>query len=544
METDISIIDWIYTHRIKNEKGDLMEFHNHLFLWDIYLDQSQYLCVMKPAQVGLSTLEVLKNLYDARRYKMDIIYTLPTDTDVNTFVGGKVNRIISSNPILMEYTKDKDSVEQKQVGESMIYFRGTFTPKAAIMVTADRLVHDEKDSSKQSVVKDFEARLQHSKFKQKHVFSHPSVPGNGVDVEWQDSDQKHWFITCPTCKKQQYLSWNTTDKTKMSVDIERKIFVCKSCGGELSNKDRAVGVWKPKIFRDADGNIIKKKYSGYWISLLMAPWVSAEEIVAKFNDPDVTDEFFHNKVLGLPYLGSGNKLTKEYLMQNLTSDVIMPSDSERHIMGVDTGLKLDYVMGSEKGLYFHGDAKDYDELDKHMKDYPKMMAFVDGGGDLIGSRKFQARWPGRVWLCYFGGDKATTDKATWNEKERTIAVDRNKYIQLCVDEFIDGRIPLQGDENDWYDYFLDWNNLHRIKILDPVTGAFKGYKWVRNGRDHRALATTLWRVGLTRFRSSGGKILTGEAPTIKTGPEIQPDNTIAQSHRFQYTEEDKSDWRT
>lgn len=496
---DISIIDWLLKHDIKNEKGDPIEFTNHLFLYDIYLDQSQYLCVKKPAQVGLSTLEVLKNFYDAYKYKMDIIYTLPTDSDVNIFVGGKVNRIIAQNPILLEYTKDKDSIEQKQVKESMIYFRGTFTAKAAIMTTADRLVHDEKDSSKQDIVKEFEARTQHSKYKQKHVFSHPSTPNSGVDVEWQDSDQKEWFIECPHCQHQQYLSWNTQKLENMSIDVDKGIFICKKCKGELSDKDRAIGQWVARVFRDKEGNIIQKKYSGYHISLLMAPWISAKDIIAKHKDPEVTEEFFYNKILGLEYIGGGNKLTHGHIMQNLTSGIIMPDDNEIVVIGVDTGLRIDYVMGSKRGLFFQGDTNGYDELDKHMRRWKKAICIIDGGGDLIGSRQFQNRWKGRVFLCFFGGDKKNTDKPSWNDDENIVNVSRDKWIQVVVDEYRNRLLPLQGSETDWFDYWLDWNNLSRTKIIDPVTGQFKTYKWVRSGRDHRALATVYFRVGMDRF---------------------------------------------
>ena len=97
---ELMILPWMQKYQIKNEKGDLIEFANHRFLLDIYEDQSQFLCVMKAAQVGMSTLEIVKNIYDAQRYGLDIIYTLPTDKDVQQFVGGKVNRIIQQNDIL------------------------------------------------------------------------------------------------------------------------------------------------------------------------------------------------------------------------------------------------------------------------------------------------------------------------------------------------------------------------------------------------------------------------------------------------------------
>src|SRR3990167_3796057 len=226
--TKSRIIPWLLKEKIKNEKGDRLDFTNHPFLFDIYRDQSQLLTIMKAAQVGLSTTSIVKNHHDAKRLKMDIIYTLPTDKDVGVFVGGKVNRIIANNPSMLKDVADKDSIEQKQVGNSMIYFRGTWTKKAAIMVTADRLVHDEKDSSKLDVIADYQARLQHSKFKQIHTFSHPSLPETGVHSDWLKSDQKHWHIVCPACKYWQTLTWDTENPEEMSVDLERIIFSCKN----------------------------------------------------------------------------------------------------------------------------------------------------------------------------------------------------------------------------------------------------------------------------------------------------------------------------
>ena len=90
-----SILDWVEGK--KNEKGDPIEFDTHPFLIRILNDVSQFLTAMKPAQIGMSTLQILKNHRDAKSEKMDIIYTLPTDADVRVFVGGKVNRIIANN---------------------------------------------------------------------------------------------------------------------------------------------------------------------------------------------------------------------------------------------------------------------------------------------------------------------------------------------------------------------------------------------------------------------------------------------------------------
>ena len=536
---DNGILDWIAEDKIKNEKGDPIEWDNHPFLIDIYDDQSANLTVMKAAQVGMSTCQILKNHRDAKYHKMDIIYTLPTDQDTRVFVSGKVNRIIANNPTMIADVADKDSIEQKQVGNSMIYFRGTWTKKAAIMVTADRLVHDEKDSSKLDIIADYQARTQHSKFKQTHTFSHPSLPETGVHTDYLLSDQKHWFVKCPHCKHWQYLSWDTENEKRMSIDFEREEYVCKKCRGVLEDWVRVGGQWVAK-YPD-------RKMSGYWVPLLIAPWMSAAEIIKKYKNPETTAEFFYTKILGLPYADASSKLLRKSFFQNLTNVSWAPRQTERIVIGIDTGLRIDYVMGNKKGLFFQGDCDDYDELDALMKRWPRAIAVIDLGGDLIGSRKFYERWNGRVFLCALGGDRKTKELVRWGKGEEhgAVSADRNRMIQLVVDEFRNKRIPVHGTEAEWYEYWLDWNHLAKTKTLDPETNQVKGYKWIRSGRDHLALATIFWRVGMMRFAGMGA-VMTPSAPIKPTSYMVSPNQTVSFNPKefFDKVEEqEEQDWR-
>lgn len=555
-----TIQGWLDKYNIVNEKGEPITFHKHLFLKDIYEDQSQNLVVIKAAQVGLSTLEVLKNFYDAYRSKMDIIYTLPTDSDVSTFVSGKVNRIIAANPILQQYTKDKDSIEQKAVGKSILYFRGTWTQKAANMVTADRLVHDEKDSSKQSVVSDYQARMQHSKFKQTHTFSHPSSPGTGVDIDWKVSDQKEWFITCPHCSKEQYMSWDMNNPKKMSVDFEKREFVCKSCNGILGWKDRAVGRWIAKHKTTLpDGR--KVQYSGYHISLLMAPWTTAGEIIDKFNDPKSTMDFFYTRVLGLPYAGSGNSVSENTIKDMVTSDKNLYEG--RLVIGVDTGVKLRYVVGNKQGLVAFGEMTDYspDEvnglalnqtLEYYLQKFSNSIMVIDQGGDIIGSRKLRAKYPGRVFLCHYVRDRKTMQLIRWGENDESgkVLVDRNRLIQLVIDEARDRRFKLyNGTREDWHDYWLHWSHIYRKVEEDPKLGT-PIYTWLRSDRDDWVHATVYWRVGIDRFGGTGAVIMPDteiipDSYMVKANQTVDfsPDEMFRQKSIQAVDNEDDEEWR-
>jgi len=151
---------WIEKYKIKNEAGLPIEFDKHYFMRDLYNDMSPFQVWLKPPQVGATVAQILKTLWMAKKKGLDIIYTLPTQADVNDMAGGKVNRLIAQNPILSQWVKDHDTVEQKSVGKQIIYYRGTFSNKQAMMVSSDLNVHDEVDASDATVITQYETRLQ------------------------------------------------------------------------------------------------------------------------------------------------------------------------------------------------------------------------------------------------------------------------------------------------------------------------------------------------------------------------------------------------
>lgn len=432
--------------------------------------------------------------------------TMPTDGDVSVFVGGKVNRIIANNEVLKSYTKDKDNVEQKAIGDGMLYFRGSFSKRAAISVTSDLNIHDEEDFSDQIVIGDYESRLQHSKYKWDWHFGHPSTLGVGVSKYWERSDQKHWFITCEHCKERQYLVWPE------SICPERKIYQCKNCKKEISDDVRRRGEWVKK-YREA-------KYSGYWIPLLIAPWINAQYIIDKSEEK--TEEYFTNRVLGLPYVGSGNKLVEQDIMQ-----CVLPEENiqkGRIVIGVDTGVKLYYVIGNEQGIFYYGVAQGYDEIEAMMRKWPNSVVVFDQGGDLIGVRQLREKYIGRVFLCHYRVNRRTMELITWGENEEmgNVIVDRNRVMQIVVEEFKTKRMTLNGKREDYHNYWLHWNNIYRVGQENSL-GVIE-YKWLRSGADHWCHATLYWRVGLSKFASGEGALIGNKSEfNFKTSPEIDLD---------------------
>lgn len=493
---EVDIHCFIDAYNIKNEQGHVLDFHDHMFLWDIFSDESPHQAIMKAAQIGFSTTAIIKSLWLAHTKKMDMIYTLPTYGDVHDFVTSKVNRIIEQNPILQEWTKDRDTIEQKKVGDSVIYYRGTWSERAALMISSDLNVHDEVDRSNLKVVDQYYSRLQHSKYHWQWLFSNPSVPEMGVHKLWSRSDQKHWFVTCDACNKKQYLVMENIMKENPEDDW---YFGCKACKAPLNRKKGEwIARWSDKTY-DKDKN--PNGVNGYWISLLMAPWVSANTI--KDLEKTKPADYFANFVLGIPYTGSGNVVTKDVIVRNLTDQI--NTQEGRIVIGVDPGSEVRYVVGNAQGLFYYGECKGYGELEALIKRWPKAIMVIDSGGDLIASRELREKYKNRIFLAYYRQDRKSEEIFSWDDDQGSVTIDRNKTIQLVIDELTDRRIPIYGNETDWYDYWVHWSHIYRVSEENNLGQLV--HKWMRSDRDDWVHATVYWRAGMDRFMGGGGEII-------------------------------------
>lgn len=526
MLENLSIHAHIQKYGIKTESGVPVDFRDHPYMFDVLSDLvslERDVVAYKGAQIGFSLSAILAVLFIAKNKKIDIIYTLPTNEDMRQFAGGKTNRIIAQNPIYQEWVKEKDTVEQKTVGDNIIYYRGTFSQKAAMMVSSDLNAYDEVDASNQEVIEGYATRLQHSKLKRQWYFSHPSVPGNGVSKHWDRSDQKHWFVTCEHCKKEQYISWPE------SIDLEREIYVCKACNKEITDDVRRRGRWVQKYKN--------RPLSGYWIPLLICPRVSAKEIIGYKETK--SEEYFTNKVLGLPYVGGGNKVTEDFIWRNLTDKVNMQEG--KIVIGVDTGVDIRYVIGNKESVFYMGECKDYSDLEEFLNRWPTSVMVIDQGGDIIGPRKLREKYPGRVFLCFFQEDKKSMQIIRWGENDEAgrVIADRNRLLQLVIDELGDKRIALQGTKEDWMPLWAHFSHIYRVAEED-AQGRVK-YKWLRSDRDDFVLALAYWRCGMDRFGIGNAEIF-GKQIAIQAKPGLDSlQGMPAPQHNFDTYADD---WRS
>lgn len=512
---------WLGKYKMKNESGNIIDWKDHMYLWDIYNDFSPQMVCLKAAQIGFSTLAILKTFWLAKHQKMDIIYSLPTAGDVNNFVGGKTNRIIKQNPVLAEYTKDKDTIDQKQIGDSMIYYKGTFVERAALMTSADLYCSDEIDRSNSKVVEQYDSRLQHSDYKWRWYFSNPSVVGHGTSEFWEQSDQMHWFIKCSHCQHEQFISWPD------SFDLKKEIYQCKSCGGEIYHDDIRRGWWRARYD--------KADWRGYWIPLWLYTRMTAKDII-KYSK-EKTEEYFMNFVCGLPYVGAGNSIQWDYILRNLTDEV---NNRENVVIGCDSGIKKHYVVGNKDGVFYYGVTEDWAEVEKLLTIFPKSRIVIDAMPDITGPRMLQEKYAGRVFLCHYAQDRKTQELIRWGKDSEfgSVLVDRNRMIQVVVDEMADCRLPFNGKSEDFKNFYSQMKSSYRITTVNKL--GVPSIQWESDGNDHWLHALTYWRVCMDRYGVAGSARIISNDKSLESAIEnsvyVDP-VTNTSKKRVKYDEE-------
>ena len=495
---ELRILTWIKKHKIKTETGQDLDFTDHRYLQAIYDDNSKYLCCTKAGQIGFSTMGIIKTIWLADKKGIDVGYILPTADMVNKFVGSKVNRMAQQNPVIAALMADKDSITQKQIGEHYIHYLGAMTERSAIMLSLDMLVADEYNKAPQEILETYNSRLQHSKFGYKWVFSNPTIPDFGVDRFWNISDQKKWHVK-HSCGKAYPMD-------ESCIDYERQMFACPFCHGEITDEERKWGFWKAT----ATG-----EWSGYWIPLWINPRVNAKTICDYKKNS--TKEYFYNFVAGLSYISVANQLSQQALEKCLTSTV--NDQTQRVVIGLDTGHNLHYTLMNKQGLFYHGYCESvaenagrtpnydpYDEIDKLLgQTFKNSILVADQGGDLIGIRRLQAKYPGRVFLCWFTKETKNQRLTSWGvDKEYgKVLADRNRVMQLAVDQINDATVTINGTKEDWQPFFNHCLNIYRAKEISGVdeNDPQYGWRWVwkRKGADHFFLAFCYGLIGLDKF---------------------------------------------
>lgn len=464
-----SILQWITERGIVNEKGEPFDFYDRPFLLDILTDRNPRIVVMACAQVGKSITFIVKVLFAVKHWAFNVIYTFPTDDDVKEFVSSKVNKILQANRHEFD-GMNTDNIERKELNDRFIFFKGTVSKTAAISTTADLRVHDEESRSDQNAIETMGSRTKASQYKGCWSFSNPGVERDKLDMEWQISDQKEWTVTCPHCKDEHYMTWPD------SVDMENKHYVCKACREPLEDDVRRQGRWVAQM--------PGKKVSGYHISHLMCPWISAEEVI---EDSQGDPAYFHNFVLGLPYSPGDLSVSRTTIL-----DIWTPKDltTPNIYMGIDVGNIKHYVIRSDKGPIKCGRITSPSEIDTLIQYWKPVGGVIDAMPDNFLAKYVVDTYP-QFRMSFFQENNNNPQTIVWwgeGDKKTIVYSHRDRIIDQFLMGMIEAKwlIGIEADK-DFRDYIKHFETLRRAKVVNNK--GIERYVWESTtGEDHYVFA--------------------------------------------------------
>ena len=546
------------------------DFEKFSFMIDPYNDWTPQQGTNKASQCGWSVMTNLKLFYAARygipKYGLsaaNVIYTLPSDSDVNVFVPSKTNLLIKINPIIRSYLRDEsgnagnvDSIQRKKIGNSMVYFKGTRSKTAAIMLSADLLIHDESDRSEKSIIDEYESRTAQSIYKGRWVFSNPDAPNLPADLMYLDSDQKHWFIKCEHCGAWQYLDWYKLSEYDIHYDARNPhcfiddtngLYVCGKCGRPISDDNRKRGRWVKK-FKD-------RSISGYWVSHFMYSWIPCMELVKV--EKKKPKKYFLNFVAGKPYVGSDVRVDSKTIVANIVLDAHQWHRGEV-AMGVDNGDTKHVVIGDRDGIFQAFKTQSWDDVEDMIKKYEPtcvidLNPYPNKPREL--ARKYRPinGMKSRVYCNYYVENTKDYELIEWGtgEKWHMVYPDRNRLFDHLVEFIANGNIKYFQAKSYWEEYIEQWETMYRADMIGtrqldnvPVSPnqIVRGIWLSTNRNDHYCHATLMYYVALQKIIGGAGVVMQSQTPTQKVasaigGIETSPaageeEHTVKQSHSF------------
>lgn len=482
---------WAAINHHKTHKNLPITFDNYLYLKDVYLDRSPYVCITKSTQVGITEYLVINALMKSRVGR-GVFYVLPTYNLVGRFVKNRVDRSIEFTPFYKslkkeKFTKYSESVSLKHIGEGSIAFVGSNASASFTEFPADDLIIDELDECDQENLAMAWERLSASKDKRVIKAGNPTIKDFGIDAEFNVSDKKQWRISCSSCGK-----WIQPDffnhvvrevgareyiilDDKWDRDMKRDInCVCDKCGkpydrfghGEWVREDR------------------QSKISGYQISKMFSTNVRITELMDRF-EKGLTDDSklqrFYNGDLGQAYTASGSKITKE-MLDDCRADYLMPVGiKEACLMGIDVGTKLvvrinQILPDGKLRAVFIGKVDHYEEIVALHKAYNVVCGVVDSQPEQRLAKKI-CRLKGMFRAFYGDKKKETIDiKNRIVHADRTSSLDEVKGIiisqHLILPKNASGLSPIISKIG-MSEYYYEMGNSTRV--FDEKKNS---YKWV------------------------------------------------------------------
>jgi len=473
---------------------------------DIINDDAPSIVSKKGAQTGITEgLGVIPTLHHQNYgiYPSGVLYLMPTGDDVSDFSKTRFKPLINKNPFLQQIVKDTDAANVKNIGGSMLFLRGgrssgridglkeTSTRLKSIPV--DCVDVDERDEISDLMVAMAIERMGASKVKHYREFSTPTVPGFGVDVSYEGSDQRIWMIKCKHCGMETCLEKEFPEC--LGTYLNKQVFKkCKKCHRQI---DPSNGRWVPQY--------PSRSIHGYWISQLSSKLVDPKTILDSWLFPErqipkTTKTEVMNSKLGMAHIESENQLTEQQVRNCMSTNPMDGRSEGPCAMGVDIGNLFHVVIGIKlEGRFVRilriAEVPEWNDVHDLARDYNVQCAVLDKYPETHKAREFIKSEPFDGYLCEYSENLTTSE--VWDIDENQVKVNRTEILDRS-DRIIRNREIELPRMSETMESFVK-HAISNVKKLDKKKSTGTPiYRYIQRGDDHFRHALNYFLLACTR----------------------------------------------
>ena len=426
---------------------------------DIMRDPHPLVVVQKSAQIGITEAVITKALHTAvarRGGRGNALLAMPTGDQMADFVAARIDAAIQQSALLRAQMQPEpprrrspDNRRVKAFRSGGLLFTRSAVARQLTSVDVDFVGLDEYDWMEEGAFELARERLASSRDPQLLLVSTPRYPDAGINAKFLLSDQRSYYLPCPSCGFEQPLVW------ERNVDLEAARIVCRICRDPLDV--HVPGRW----IAEAPGNT---EIHGYKLSRLYAPWLDLPQLIAQSREDTLAGRrAFMNGGLGEVYTDETSGLTRDVLLRNRRDYGLDDYQGQACDMGVDVGKRLhvairehvfesDYLYEDEEvrsgrfpRLWWAGTVDSFDELVRLMGQFNIRSAVVDHEpeGHLAG--QFAARFERTVWLVRYGRHEPGHQYDRDAEPHPLIRANRTEALDAAFKRFHDGLADLPRD---------------------------------------------------------------------------------------------------
>jgi hypothetical protein len=374
------------------------------------------------------------------------------------------------------------------VGAQPVKIEGGSSDSGALRSTpCDRVDRDEVDLMHPDMVEMSKQRLQRSRHRIENNWGSPTVPHWGIDLLYEDSDQRKWQIKCE-CGKHTCLGETFPDCIKVVDGTWTR--VCVHCGKEI---------------RVIDGEWIaehpERREAGFWVSGLLSPFCDLEDAMYRYENNEKSAEFMRS-ILGIATTDADCQLTHQAVRQCCSNDGMKLASTVKTVMGVDIGKKLHAVVGVRTGkslyqVYAVRECNDYNELHDFAQKMNVQCTVMDSGPYDHGAREYQ-KAHSNVWLCYYSETQPGSPR--WDIKTKAVKVNRNEWCDNVYENYMESRMVIPRESPTMNDYMRQLTCTEKTEIT--TDSGMTRPRWVKRGDDHYFHSTLYFLLAAQRVSPS------------------------------------------